>query len=210
MAFCERKPAQGTMWHVKIIHLLCFPIFFLNLFSTLSWIMHIECCFLCWLLSLFCFFFFLFVSRKWWFKIVKDMLSTSNPGDLMPYRSFLLVGKLKVAGLTGVFLKLSTETRLQLWKSVKSLVHSLTQPWRFEFLWCCSISDPFTFYWHWIFRLLKKRKCVSSVASDGRSCFQLSAYKPTGEAQCLALQTHDGNQEDTGYTRVEGQTCVAI
>lgn len=72
---------------------------------------------------------FPFVSRKWWFKIAKDMLSTSNPGDLMPYRSFLLYENCKRNCRTDWCLRETWALkRLQLpWKSVKTLVDSLTQ-----------------------------------------------------------------------------------
>lgn len=38
----------------------------------------------------FCSISFLFVQRKWWFKVVKDMLSKPQTVDFMPYRSLLL------------------------------------------------------------------------------------------------------------------------
>lgn len=42
-------------------------------------------CFCCWL------FFFLFVQRKWWLKVVKDKLSTSQSVNSVPHRSLLLL-----------------------------------------------------------------------------------------------------------------------
>lgn len=88
MAFCERKLAQGTMWHVrKIQYLLCFLAFLFFSPHCVSWIMRMECCLLCWLLSLL-FLLFFFVSKgSCTLEIVKDLLSTPQSVDLVAHVS---------------------------------------------------------------------------------------------------------------------------
>lgn len=64
MAFCERNPAQGTMWHVKNSIFALFSFFFFSCFHCVSWIMPIEYCFLCWLFLLSIVFFFSLYPKK--------------------------------------------------------------------------------------------------------------------------------------------------
>lgn len=116
------------------------------------------------------FVFFLFVSRKWWFKIAEDMLSTTNHGDSMPYRSFLLSENCKKKKLQGRLVSwwnLSTETTLDAlkisrntgWQPRADIISSPTP----------DIWTPLTLLNFWLvyilstlnFRPIKRRKCVS-------------------------------------------------
>lgn len=113
---------------------ICFSFFFLLVFSF-----SFPLCFLnnaYWMLFsvlaafvVDCFVFFLFVQRKWWLKIVKDMLETSQSVDLKLHRSLLLLKDVK--GRKGwLCLYLSTPTQQRLFsplKTVKSLVANITQ-----------------------------------------------------------------------------------
>ena len=75
MAFCERKLAHGTMWHVKKFY-ICFVFLFLSFFFFFffffffSSILHIECFLLCFLVSFFLLFFFFlslcFLDNAYW------------------------------------------------------------------------------------------------------------------------------------------------
>lgn len=82
---------------------ICYLAFLVFSFFShcVSRIMHIECCFLCLLLLLLIFLFvlFVFVQRKCWFKIGKDMLSTSQSVDLLAYRAPLLFLKCREDGV---------------------------------------------------------------------------------------------------------------